>query len=287
MISFRFFLYAIIQLLFIILQKMRGNDMTKLQQLLMLDITYYETFSNRIDTSWGNLFWNENQPDYYDSNHAHIMDECLYPQSVIDEVISFYDSKKLIPRFYIYNVESQQKLITELKARNFRYEELVCPVQLWNNRVIVIPNNKRVTIERVTKENYEEALDIESSIKEFGGKEVIEKVFEEQFNHSSFTHYLLRFDGIACSTACIFEDGEQARMESVATIEQYRGKGLIGEIIQFIQKEVINRGINKLWVFPINESIEKVYQKYGFQTVEKLTNGHAFLAGKSINEIRE
>ncbi|GCF77995.1 MULTISPECIES: GNAT family N-acetyltransferase [Bacillus cereus group] len=257
------------------------------QELLMLDILYYETFSKRIDTSWGSLFCNENQPNYYDSNHAHIIDECLHPQSVIDEVISYYQSKKIIPRFYIYNLESQQNLITELKVRNFRYEELVSPVQLWNNRVIDIQNNKRITIEKVTKENYQEALDIESSIKEFGGKESIEKVYKEQFNHSSFTHYLLRFDGIACSTACIFEDGEQARMESVATIEEFRGKGLIGEVIQFIQKEVINRGIKKLWVFPINESIEKVYQKYGFQTVKKLTNGHAFLSGKSIREVRE
>ena len=153
--------------------------------------------------------------------------------------------------------------------------------------MIEIQNNKRVIIEKVTRENYQEALDIESSIKEFGGKESIENVYKEQFNHSSFTHYLLRFDRIACSTACIFEDGEQARMESVATIEEFRGKGLIGEVIHFIQKEVITRGIKKLWVFPINESVEKVYQKYGFQTVKKLTNGHAFLSGKSIREVRE
>nr|WP_242296364.1 MULTISPECIES: GNAT family N-acetyltransferase [unclassified Bacillus cereus group] len=158
--------------------------------------------------------------------------------------------------------------------------------------MIEIQNNKRVIIEKVTRENYQEALDIESSIKEFGGKESIEKVYKEQFNHSSFTHYLLRFDRIACSTACIFEDGEQARMESVATIEEFIGKGLIGkgligEVIQFIQKEVITRGIKKLCFFSINESVEKVYQKYGFQTVKKLTNGHAFLSRKSIREVRE
>jgi hypothetical protein len=49
----------------------------------------------------------------------------------------------------------------------------------------------------------------------------------------------------------------------------------------------MKRGIKKLWVFPINESVEKVYQKYGFQTVDKLILGHAFLSGKSIKEIRE
>ncbi|MFJ5621985.1 GNAT family N-acetyltransferase [Peribacillus loiseleuriae] len=260
--------------------------MTSSQDVLMLDISYYETFTKRIDTSWGSIFCNENQPKYYDANHAHIINECVHPQSVIDEVISYYQSKKIIPRFYIYNLEIQQNLISELKTRNFRYEEFISPVQLWNNRVTEIDKNNRVTIEKVTEENYQEALNIEGSIKEFGGKETIEKVYEEQFNHRSFTHYLLRYDGIACSTACIFEDGIQARMESVATIEEFRGKGLIGEVIQFIQKEVVNRGIKKLWVFPINESVEKVYQKYGFQTVDKMKNGHAFLGGKSIKEVR-
>jgi N-acetylglutamate synthase-like GNAT family acetyltransferase len=261
--------------------------MTSSQDIFMLDISYYETFTTRLDTSWGSIFCNENQPNYYDANHAHIIKECVHPQSVINEVISYYQSRKIIPRFYIYNLETQQNLISELKTKNFRYEELISPVQLWNNRVIEIVNNNRITIEKVTEENYQEALDIEGSIKEFGGKETIEKVYEEQFNHRSFSHYLLRYDGIACSTACIFEDGNQARMESVATIEEFRGIGLIGEVIQFIQKEVMNRGIKKLWVFPINESVEKVYQKYGFQTVDKLINGHAFLSGKSIKEIRE
>jgi len=261
--------------------------MTKLQDVLLLDLSYYETFTKRIDTSWGTLFCNENQPDWYDSNHAHIVNTCTHPELVVDEVIYFYQSKNIIPRFYIYNIENQQNLLSELKSRSFGYEELISPVQLWNNEVIDIVHNNSVSIEKVTDENYMEALEIEGSIKEFGGREAIEKVYEDQFKHPSYTHYLLRYDGIACSTACIFEDGAQARMESVATLEEFRGRGLIGEIIQYIQREVKNRGIKKLWVFPINESIEMVYQRYGFETVNKLINGHAFLGGKSIKEIRE
>ncbi|MGW8957380.1 GNAT family N-acetyltransferase [Paenibacillus sp. NPDC055715] len=260
--------------------------MINLRDVFVLDFAYLETFTTRTDTKWGSIFCNESLPNYYDANHAHVSNPCDHAPLVIDEVIRYYNSKKIIPRFYIYNLENQQNMIAELKSKNFRYEELICPVQLWNNRVVEIVNNNRITIEKVTKENYQEALSIESSIKEFGGREIIEKVYEEQFNYCSFTHYLLRYDGIACSTACIFEDGNQARMESVATIEKFRGRGLIGEVIQFIQKEVMNRGIKKLWVFPINESIEKVYQKYGFQTAGKLKTGHAFLGGKNITEIR-
>lgn len=45
-------------------------------------------------------------------------------------------------------------------------------------------------------------------------------------------------------------------MESVATIEKFRGKGLIGELIHFIQSEVMNRGLDNLWVIPIRGSAE-------------------------------
>lgn len=256
-----------------------------IQTMHMLDIAYCETFTRRIDTSWGILFCNENQPNYYDANHARIMTACDSPHEVAEEVINFFQSKNIVPRFYIYDLENQQNLLTELKSRNFKYEELISPVQLWDNQVISIPANPIVTIEKVTDENYQEALKIEGSIKEFGGIEVMEKVFEEQYNHPAFTHYLLRYDGVACSTACIFEDGNQARMESVATLEAFRGKGLIGHIIHYIQQEVTEKGIEQLWVLPINEVIEKVYQKYGFNTVEKHTSGHAFLSGKSIKEI--
>lgn len=192
----------------------------------------------------------------------------------------------IIPRFYIYNVDSQQRFISDLKSKQFMYEEFISPAQLWNNKIIRIDKSHKVTIEKVTEDNYQEALMIECSIKEFGGRNTIEKVYREQFNHAAFTHYLLRYDGIACSTACIFEHDQESRLESVATIEEYRGKGLIGEIILYIQNEVRNRGIHKLWVFPINESVENVYKKYGFETVAQMKTWHAFLGGKSIKEIR-
>jgi GNAT superfamily N-acetyltransferase len=257
------------------------------EDILKLDFAYIETFTNRVDTTWGAIFCNENQPVHYDSNHAHISQPPVEPRLVINEVINFYTAKNIIPRFYVYNVEEQQHLLSELKNRGFKYEELPIPVQLWDKQIIEIDRCPNTVIEKVTEENVQEALEIECSIKEFGGKNAVEKVFLEQFRHPAFTHYLLRYKNKACSTACIFEHGNQSRMESVATLEEYRGKRLIGELIQFIQKEVKNRAIEQFWVFPINESVEKVYRRYGFQTITTLRTGHAFLAGKGIKEIQE
>ncbi|CAM2880347.1 GNAT family N-acetyltransferase [Paenibacillus sediminis] len=175
--------------------------------------------------------------------------------------------------------------MNELKLRGFIMEELISPIQLWNNNLIHKERNESVSIEKVSENNFEEALAIECSIKEFGG-EVRKKAFQNEYKSPAFTHYLLRYNGVACSTASIFEHGKQARMESVATLEPFRGKGLIGELIYFIQTEVIYRGLENLWVLPINEKVEKVYQKYGFETAQKVIMGHAFLEGKSIKEIQ-
>lgn len=259
--------------------------MTSLQNIFKLDFAYLETFTTRTKTIWGALFCNEYQPAYYDANHAHIDQVCEQPQLIIDEVINFYQSRNIIPRFYIYNLEAQQDLVDQLKLNHFRFEELINPVQLWDQKVLGKEKHKETSIELVTKENYSEALQIECSIREFGYT-VREKAFEAEFNHPSFVHYILRYNGIACATACIFISDNQARMESVATLEGYRGRGLIGELIHYIQTEVAKKGLENLWVFPINEKIEKVYQKYGFKTVAKLKMGHAFLGGKSIKEIQ-
>ncbi|WP_042455454.1 GNAT family N-acetyltransferase [Neobacillus dielmonensis] len=258
-----------------------------LKKVLELDTVYLDTFTNRINTSWGKLFYNMNQPVYYDANHAEISENPKNAKAVIEEVLRFYQEKNIIPRFYLYNLDELSPFLKELSGFGFRYEELVSPIQIWSRIKHQGSKNEKVTIETVTESNYNEALEIECSIKELGGRAVREKALAEEFNHPFYTHYLLRYEGIPCSTASIFAHDGQARMESVATLEAFRGKGLIGELIYFLQEEVEKRGIEDFWVFPINERVEKVYARYGFETAGKLVTGHAFLSGKSIKEIQQ
>jgi N-acetylglutamate synthase-like GNAT family acetyltransferase len=260
--------------------------MKQFEEIFQLDFAYLTSFTQYMEREWGILFYNAAQPDYYDANHAHIHHSVKNPDEVIKEVLSFYESRGLLPRFYIYNLDVQGELILKLKAHHFGYEELISTVQVWDQQVVESTHSEEISIEVVTSENYSEALEIECSIQEFGGRAVREKAFEQEFHSPMFTYYLLRSNGAACATACLFTGGNQARVESVATLEEYRGRGLIGHLLRHIQKEAVKKNIENLWVFPINEKIEKVYHKYGFQTIEKLTMGHAFLGGKSITEIR-
>lgn len=78
-----------------------------------LQISQLESFTKKTETFWGYFFCDENNPIYYDANHAHVKNVPSNVHMVIDEVIAFYEGKKLIPRFYIYNIDNQTELIKE------------------------------------------------------------------------------------------------------------------------------------------------------------------------------
>lgn len=264
--------------------KERGEEPMNEKYIEKLDVAYLSSFSTIIETSWGYLFYNENQPTYYDANHAHISSYGGDAEAIINEVISFYQIKNIIPRFYLSNYDEREPFLAALKGRGFRIEEFDSPVQLWTKKVDIALDPK-VTIEEVTTENMHNAIEIECQIQEFGG-DIREKAFKEEFAQSCYTHYLLKYEGIACSTACVFLHEQDARLESVATLSAYRGKGLIGQLIHRIQNDIEKKSIERFWVLPINERVEKVYEKSGFETMMTVKVGHAFLGGKSVEEIR-
>ncbi|MDQ0229652.1 GNAT family N-acetyltransferase [Metabacillus malikii] len=256
-----------------------------LEKFEQLDRAYVSSFANIVDTDWGYLAYNEHQPDYYDANHAYISTFNQSHHEVIEEVSRFYQEKQLTPRFYLTLNKGYEEFLAALKEDGFQYEEFMSPLQLWETKVAV-EVHPAVTIEEVTTEAAKQnAIAIECQIDELGG-EIREQAFEAEYAHPAYTHYLLSYNGIPCSTACIFQHHHDARLESVATLKEFRGKGLIGQLITHMQHVVTERGIERFWVAPINEQVEKVYKKSGFNTVAIFKTGHAFLGGKSIKDIQ-
>jgi len=261
--------------------------MHKLEHIMQLDIEYIKSFSEMETWKEGVLFYNKDMPTYYDANHAHIWRKINNPNTLLTDIKKFYQSKSLIPRLYLYNVEENQSCVEALETQGFQYESFTDDVQCWNGEYTLLPHNPAIQIERVTETNMEEALAVEMSISTFGEPSLIKQAFEQTYQSPYFTYYLLKLDGIACCTANIFVSENQGRVESVATLESYRGRGLIGYILQHIQQESIKQGLEHLWILPINEQVAKVYDRANFKSVGKITSLHAFTEGKSINEIRQ
>ncbi|WP_253958118.1 hypothetical protein [Metabacillus halosaccharovorans] len=167
-----------------------------------LDIAYVSSFATKVERSWGFLFYNEKQPNYYDANHAHISTYNGHFEEIINEVIAFYQEKNLIPRFYLSNYKGKAEFIEMLKNKGFGFEEFDSPVQLWRREIVIEPHSL-ITIEKVTPENMQDAIHIECQIPELGGS-IREQAFKEEFSQDFYNHYLLKYNGIPCSTACIF-----------------------------------------------------------------------------------
>ncbi|MFJ3387778.1 hypothetical protein [Lysinibacillus sp. NPDC086135] len=84
-----------------------------------------------------------------------------------------------------------------------------------------------------------------------------------------------------------FVSGNQGRVKGVATFESYRGRELIGYILQHIQQESIKQGLEYLWILSINEQVAKVYDRANFKSVGTIISIHAFTEVKSIKQIRQ
>jgi hypothetical protein len=75
----------------------------------------------------------------------------------VEEVISFYQKKHIIPRFYMYEPEKQGAFIDILKAKGFKLEEFSHPVQLWNRTQLDLAQTHDIQIEIVSEETYSDA----------------------------------------------------------------------------------------------------------------------------------
>ncbi|MFD2369229.1 GNAT family N-acetyltransferase [Brevibacillus sp. GCM10020057] len=252
------------------------------------DVAYKLVFSEREERPWGHLFRNEQNPHHYDANHAHISGPIAVREqakAIVEEVIPYYAEKGIYPRLYLYDPPHQQVLVDELLQCGFRSEELSSPIQIWRGQLAEVRQISGITIEPVTEANRVECLQVES-IPELGGKEVREKAFEREFAHPDFQHFLLRVEGQPASSLCLLQAGDVMRIENVATLPQFRGRGLIGHLIRHAQEQFLERGGSQLWVCPINERVEQVYGRYGFATVGVLPFLHVFRGGLAISEIR-
>ena len=260
--------------------------MSVLEAILELNKAYRQSFTNQIDKSWGTIFYNEEQSLYYDANHAEIKEKCQNPQAVINQVKSFYQKKEIIPRFYLYNIEEQEELLRQLIFYDFKIEEFIDPIQVWNGKVISSQSLAEIKIEPLSNENYDDILNVLCSIEELGGRDVREKALENEVKNPNFIYYLLRYQGVPCATACLFTTGHYAKLESVATLEAYRGRGLIGTLIRHIQAEVVKMDIEYFLIFPINEKVGQIYERYGFITIGTQKMIHAYLGEKGIKHIQ-
>lgn len=244
-----------------------------LKRLLEHNAGYFGIISNREDRAWGTLFWNPDNPEHHDSNHAQDINVTAGKVAdTIAEIEDFYRSRGLIPRIYCDQFTKPPGLVEYLAEQGYQIQEDIFTVMLWDSLPVEPPLRPGITVEKVEEHNRAEAQIIVTGEQAWGTPEMIETVFAREFANPDVQYYLVRVNGTPAATGYLFYQGSLARVENFRTLSEFRRQGCAIALMQHMQQEFTRRGGEGLYLLVDNDIARKLYLQSGFQDIGEVRN---------------
>jgi ribosomal protein S18 acetylase RimI-like enzyme len=76
----------------------------------------------------------------------------------------------------------------------------------------------------------------------------------------------------AAAGRCIFQDGELGEITSIATLPEFRRRGVGATLVSFLIRQLIDAGGSIAWLNAANEQAVSVYARLGFRSTGSLLN---------------
>jgi hypothetical protein len=116
--------------------------MYDMKKMFKQEISYCDLFTNKISTEYGKIYYNPLNPLSWDNNHAHILDINWNTEVMLQDIIQFYRSRKLVPRVYGSFIDNElEKLEPVLKSRGFTLD-------IFSSEFRIFPARATQTVER-------------------------------------------------------------------------------------------------------------------------------------------
>lgn len=229
-------------------------------------------------TSWterpyGFLFFNEENKDSYDSNHALIFrDKVNDLNQVLDEILRFYTEKGITPSIYqsISDDGYFGQIGDELTRHGFDFwtETQNYMVLLGENRIRPNPN---ITVRKVTQ--WETAF--ATHIFEAAGEPWEIDVAKNALSKANTLFFVAYNDDVPVGmTHCHVADGV-CRVDYLLVATNCRNKGVGRALIHYFAEYCAQNHIENCYLWPDGETAEKIYQEAGFRTVAVKQAGRA------------
>ncbi len=246
-----------------------------IDKLVDCELHFTEDFADYVVRPYGILYYNEENPNSWDSNHAIFTSRDSDPDTAIRDIIKFYRSKNLTPRIYSSlhkgeldwlrpYLEKYQFQIPYDNANRFFLKQnpsVITPVQ-------------NISINRVT------ALtpDIEAIIySEADGGIWTVKVLERHLKHPHFHQLIGYVDGVAVTMASVKMMDGYSRVDDVMTHTSHLGKGYNSALMHYLINYHDRLSHNFLYLYASNPVAIRIYEKAGFTELPmQLDNWAAF-----------
>ena len=77
-------------------------------------------------------------------------------------------------------------------------------------------------------------------------------------------HYILKIDGIAAGTSRVRYLDKSAKIQRLAVLDEYRGRGLSKILMEFIINDIKTQNIEEIYLSS-QSYIQSLYEKFGFK----------------------
>ena len=237
------------------------------EDLFPREITSYEA------RYYGLLFYNEENKDSFDSNHAIIYREKIHDiEEVLCDIIDFYRKKGIRPN--IYQSIREEGYFTEIGRELLEYgfeywfEEQRYMVLSEKNEIIP---NPQIVVRRVTEWEDEYGIEI---FEKAGEPWEIDVAKRALMNSNTLFFVAYHKDKPVGMTHCHLTGGV-CRVDYLLVSKEHRNKGVGRAIISNFVEYCRSNQIVDCFLWPDGESAEKIYYEAGFRYVETKRAGRA------------
>ncbi|MBQ7863324.1 MAG: GNAT family N-acetyltransferase [Lachnospiraceae bacterium] len=232
-------------------------------------------FANFEARDYGILFYDENNKESYDSNHAVIFkDKISDLEAVLADIRSFYQSKGQSP--IIYQAAAEEGYFAEhadiFAKHGFKTweEEIRFMVPVEENHLVT---NPEISVKRVTEWDEAFATEIFEKAGEPWEIGVAKKMIQNPNTRFFVAYYQWQPVGM---TYVHVRDGV-CRYDYILVSKEYRkigvGRALMNALVEYCKEQ----SIENCYLWPAGEEAQRIYLEAGFRTVAVKMAGRAAL----------
>lgn len=239
----------------------------KEEDLFPREITFWE------EREYGFLFYNEDNKDSYDSNHAVIFKNKISDlNQVLDDIVKFYIEKGMKP--VIYQSVSEEGYFEDIKSilSDYGFESWLESQRymVLSERNEITPNTA-ITVRKI------------SEWQEQYGTEIFEKaeepweipVAKKSLDNSNTLFFVAYYKGKPVGMMYAHVRDDVCRVDYLLVSKEHRnmgvGRALINSFVEYCKAEQIEN----CFLWPDGETAERIYYEAGFRHVDTRRAGRA------------
>lgn len=241
------------------------------EDLFPREITSYER------RDYGLLFYNEENKDSFDSNHAIIFREKIHDAGmVLRDIIRFYNEKGIRPNIYqsIREEGYFEEIKGEISAHGFEcWTEPQRYMVLAEKNAIV--SNPEILVEKATE--WEDEYGTE--IFEKAGEPWEIDVAKRALMNSNTLFFVAYYNGQPVGMTHCHVTDDICRVDYLLVSKTHRQMGVGRALISSFVKYCHENQIANCYLWPDGDTAEKIYYEAGFRYVETKQAGRATYKG--------